>query len=191
MAVIGHRWRASPIRSPSRKLATMSLRQSFGTVVVLPYDPATPELATFRATRPDGSAQDFATTEHADTYADALAYLGLRRRYLLNPALSSVRDSWDSGDVWGSAMGILIHLCDVAYAIGADIAGSAGFSPSPFVAPGDLSGVRMEAEISGDSDLMDLLDSVERGEVTAHDLTLAIRAVSRYLDIPAVAERSY
>lgn len=101
-------------------------------------------------------------TEAGDTYARALAALGLKRPHRASPVLAMLRDGWDAGDVVGSAWLALVTVSGVV---------SLDLDADP--APLD----------DDHGDAATLARAYAAGLITADDLDRAYRILSRLIDM--------
>jgi hypothetical protein len=157
-----------------------------GTIDLMPPWPA--ESTHWQVTATDGTVTYVPLDR--DSYAAALAVLGLQRRHRGSKVLHYMRDGWDAGDPWGSGM-MLAGACADALTIMGEGTTAPGLGYAP--APG-LESVTLD-EVAADSDSYGELAYVAAlvldGTFTAADLQLACRILDRYLDIVRAAGRDY
>lgn len=129
---------------------------------------------------------------YGDAYGRALAILGCRRPFGASRVLFLLREGWDHGDRWGSAMMAAGAVCDVATVAGELDSIPDGLQYRP--------GVGLLSLTLDDLATGDLADSYEvatlaaayiAGEITGADLDLAARILDRYLDVLRAAGEDY
>lgn len=91
-----------------------------------------------------------------------------------NPVLDLVRDSFDGGDPYGSAILAWFAVADVAYVVGVYIPADWQYRPGAF-----LSEERLRGE--GDYLAIEILDNLDRGLITEGQLIHAGEVLARYV----------
>lgn len=145
---------------------------------------------------------------HADTYAHALAVLGLTRAHRAAPALEAFRDDWDAGDPWGSGMAALGAMCDVLHMVERLdlVPEGSGYRPSVMWDPRErrtmaryltmwMSAPEDDAdepeELDEYREILNVWRPLVAGRITLDDIATAARILSRYLDMVRAAGRDY
>lgn len=107
-----------------------------------------------------------------------------------NLVISLVRDGWDSGDKWGSALGALSDIADVMHAAGVPVPPELGYAPS-------ILDSRTVADIAkGDPDTTPhdarmIATEYLAGRIGDRTLTLAALSLNRYADACRAAGLDY
>ena len=108
-----------------------------------------------------------------------------------NPALNVMIDNFDSGDPWGSTMGMAFALADVATAIGnSTVQATLMYSPGA-AAPQSLDELADDDGDDAPFEAILLAAAYRAGEVDDDDLERCAHILSRYLDVLQRAGRDY
>ena len=143
-----------------------------------------PPPGPYIVTAADGTVTTVPYAGADDPWADALAVLGLKRRYRACPTLASLREGWDDHDPWGSAMSAAGTVCDLMTIVGIPVPPELDYQPAGLPTMSELIS-------SDDVELAALAHLYAAGEIDAADLTHAALILNRYIDAAVAAGRSY
>lgn len=109
----------------------------------------------------------------------------------LNLAIALVRDGWDAGDPWGSAMLALGDVADVMYAAGLPVPEELEYRPSPLTDERTLADIVSDDPGTTPYDARVIASECLAGRIDARTLRLAALTLNRYADACRAAGLDY
>jgi hypothetical protein len=102
-------------------------------------------------------------------------------RHAINPVIDYVRDSWDGGDPWGTAINALFDLAEVMYAAGIPIPDELEYRHGAYE-PMTVEEMATESADGQQSyNEWVFASAYLSGEITERDMRLAALTLNRYL----------
>lgn len=112
-------------------------------------------------------------------------------RHAINPVIDYVRDWWDSGDPWGTAINALFDLAEVMYSAGIPIPEELEYQHGA-CEPESLEDMATESDGGQTSAGVFVFASAYlSGEITENDMRLAALTLNRYCDMCRAAGLDY
>jgi hypothetical protein len=112
-------------------------------------------------------------------------------RHAINPVIDYVRDWWDSGDPWGTAINALFDLAEVMYAAGIPIPAELEYQHGAY----ESETVEEMATESDDGQtpygVFVFASEYLAGNITERDMRLAALTLNRYVDACRAAGLDY
>lgn len=112
-------------------------------------------------------------------------------RHAINPVIDSIRDGWDDGDKWGSAIGALFDIAEVMYSAGIPVPTELKYRHGLYE-PLTIAEMATE-DPDGDTtfNMYAIASEYLVGNIADNDLRLAALTLNRYCDMCRAAGLDY